>query len=114
MEDLEPECATTESTASKEGKDGMSSGTGNVQWDDVEKCTEGMAPCEKGKVDPSTGDMDASILFLRQTRLALSLGVKRVLRRSRYSWSIGAPFAVVTLFVGFLAVFCQGRVSVGF
>ena len=64
MEDLEPECATTESTASKEGTDSMSSGTGNVQWDDVEKCTEGMAPCEKGKVDPSTGDMDASILLL--------------------------------------------------
>ena len=46
------------------GKDGMSSGTGNMQWDDVEKCTEGMAPCEKGKVDPSTGGMDASILLL--------------------------------------------------
>ena len=64
MEELEPERATTQSTAIYEDKDGMSSGTGNVQWDDVEKCTEGMAPCEKGKVDPSTGDMDASILLL--------------------------------------------------
>ena len=62
--DLEPDGATTESAASKEGKDGMSSGTGNVQWDDVKKCAEGMAPYEKGKVDPSTGDMDASILLL--------------------------------------------------
>ena len=44
----------------------------------------------------------------------MSLGVKRVLRRSRYSWLIGALFAVVTLFVVFSAVFCQGRVSVGF
>ena len=63
MEDLQPECATAKSTTSKECKDGMSSGTGNVQWDDAKKCTEGMAPCEKGKVDPSTGGMDASILL---------------------------------------------------
>ena len=63
MEELEPERATAQSTAIYEDKDDMSSGTGNVQWDDAKKCTEGMAPCEKGKVDPSTGGMDASILL---------------------------------------------------
>ena len=73
MEDLEPECATTESTTSKEGKDGMSSGAGNVHWDDVEKCTEGMAPCEMAKVDPGTNDMDASIHLLAKDEACFEL-----------------------------------------
>ena len=83
MEDLEPECATTESTASKEGKDGMSSGTGNVQWDDVEKCTEGMATCEKGKVDPSTGDMHKRVSPSSGTIEELSAPQPRPLRFER-------------------------------
>ena len=55
MEDLEPECATTESTTSKEGKDGESSD--NAPWIDEEKCAEGMVPMvrkdqrKRGNVD---------------------------------------------------------------
>ena len=41
MEEREPERATTQSTAIYEDKDGMSSGTGNAQWDDVETRHEG-------------------------------------------------------------------------
>ena len=64
MEDLESECTTTESTTSKEGKDGMSSGTGIVQWDDVEKeCTDEM----------ETTDMDASMHLLVNDEACLKL-----------------------------------------
>ena len=62
--DLEPDGATTESTAIEEGKDGISDGANNVHWADVERCMQGMAPCEKAKVDPSKTDMDASIHLL--------------------------------------------------
>ena len=59
--DLEPDGATTESTAIKEGKDGISCGANNAHWTDVERCMQGMVPCEKAEVDSSKTDMDASI-----------------------------------------------------
>ena len=61
MEDLQPECATTESTASKECKDGTSRAADKVRWDENEECTDGMATSGMDEVDWSMNGMDASI-----------------------------------------------------
>ena len=61
MEDLEAECATTESTKCKECKDGTSRLADKVRWDETEECTDGMATSEMAEVDWSMNGMDASI-----------------------------------------------------
>ena len=71
---LELDGATTESTAIKEGKVGISDGANNMHWTDVEKCMEGMAPCEKANVDPSKTDMIASIHLLASDEACFELG----------------------------------------
>ena len=58
---LEPDGDTTESTAIEEDRDDISDDANNVYWGDVERCMQGMEPCEKAKVDPRKTDMDASI-----------------------------------------------------
>ena len=49
--DLEPDGATTESTAIQEGKDGISGGANNVHWADLEKC---MCRLSWGSVDSAS------------------------------------------------------------
>ena len=63
MEEREPERATTQSTAIYEDKDGMSSGTGNAQWDDVETRHEGccnLSRMEGLEPDAATRESTAS------------------------------------------------------
>ena len=63
MEEREPERATAQSTAIYEDKDGMSSGTGNAQWDDVETRHEGccnLSRMEGLEPDAATRESTAS------------------------------------------------------
>ena len=65
MEEREPERATTQSTAIYEDKDGMSSGTGNAQWDDVETRHEGCCNLSRMEgLEPDAATRESTALAL--------------------------------------------------